>query len=146
MNTPGTNGSTRTSRIDEPLDVDRSQVFCLEGEYWTIAYQGQVFRLRDTKGLHGLAHLLSRPGESVPATSLWVLVNGPQGGAAEAERARSAVTKRIKDAIAKIAVHHSGLGHHLRSCIRTGSRCTYLPDVTQATTWSVGAAPDESRR
>jgi tetratricopeptide (TPR) repeat protein len=33
-----------------------------EGEYWSIAFAGEAFRLRDVKGLHYLAHLLRHPG------------------------------------------------------------------------------------
>jgi tetratricopeptide (TPR) repeat protein len=33
-----------------------------EGEYWTIAFAGEAFRLKDVKGLHYLAHLLRHPG------------------------------------------------------------------------------------
>jgi hypothetical protein len=37
--------------------------FRREGEYWTIAYEGLVFRLRDTKGLRYLELLLRQPGQ-----------------------------------------------------------------------------------
>jgi hypothetical protein len=37
-----------------------SSVFRLEGEYWTIAYNGVVCRLRDTVGLRSIAQLLRR--------------------------------------------------------------------------------------
>ena len=33
-----------------------------EGEYWSIAFAGQAFRLKDVKGLHYLVHLLRHPG------------------------------------------------------------------------------------
>ena len=33
-----------------------------EGEYWSIAFAGQGFRLKDVKGLHYLAYLLRNPG------------------------------------------------------------------------------------
>src|SRR5580700_11325938 len=36
-------------------------VFRKEGEYWTVAYRGKSFRLKDTKGLGYLAHLLRHP-------------------------------------------------------------------------------------
>ena len=37
-------------------------LFRREGEYWTVAYDGAVVRLRDAKGLHHLAQLLTHPG------------------------------------------------------------------------------------
>ena len=36
--------------------------FRKEGEYWTIGYGDRAFRLKDTKGLAYLAHLLRYPG------------------------------------------------------------------------------------
>lgn len=39
--------------------ADRS--FRREGEYWTILYHGRVFRLRSSKGIDYLSHLLGRP-------------------------------------------------------------------------------------
>jgi tetratricopeptide (TPR) repeat protein len=37
-------------------------VFRREGEYWSIAFAGEAFRLKDVKGLHYLAQLLRHPG------------------------------------------------------------------------------------
>ncbi len=37
-------------------------IFCKEGEYWAIGYGRKYFRLKDTKGLGYLAHLLRHPG------------------------------------------------------------------------------------
>ena len=37
-------------------------VFRKEGEYWTVGYGGNQFRLKNTKGLGYLAHLLRHPG------------------------------------------------------------------------------------
>lgn len=45
-----------------------------------------------------------------------------------AERARTAVTWRIRNAIRKIAAVHPGLGRHLENAVRTGTYCTYAPD------------------
>src|SRR3984893_670117 len=36
-------------------------VFRKEGEYWTVGYGGKAFRLKNTKGLRYLAHLLRHP-------------------------------------------------------------------------------------
>ncbi|HET7721658.1 MAG TPA: hypothetical protein VFK43_16935, partial [Acidimicrobiales bacterium] len=43
------------------------------------------------------------------------------------ERARQAVTWRIKDALARIEAVHPELGHHLRRSVRTGTFCVYAP-------------------
>jgi hypothetical protein len=45
-----------------------------------------------------------------------------------ANRARKAVTSRIRDTIARIAKEHSALGLHLENAIRTGVFCSYQPD------------------
>ena len=44
---------------------------------------------------------------------------------AAAERARSAVTRRVREAIAKIGEHDRGLGEHLGWAVRTGMTCSY---------------------
>jgi len=124
-------------------------VFRLEGEYWTVEYQGVVFRLRDGKGLHYLAYLLRHPGEVVGAAELIGRVSGVEDCASEPsepgtqprfdaqiERARSAVSKRIKSALLRIQDHHPELGLHLARCIKTGRMCGYLPDATGPITWS----------
>jgi len=49
-----------------------------------------------------------------------------------AERARSAVTWRIRSAIRKIAGAHSRLGRHLDNSINTGTFCSYQPEVRVA--------------
>jgi hypothetical protein len=51
-----------------------------------------------------------------------------------AERARTAVTARIKDAIRRIGEAHPDLGRHLARSVRTGTFCSYEPD--QPTRWS----------
>jgi eukaryotic-like serine/threonine-protein kinase len=64
----------------------RDAVFRREGEFWTIAYAGQMFRLRDVRGLRYIALLLSSPGREVHVLEL---VNAATGRAADA-RARLA--------------------------------------------------------
>jgi hypothetical protein len=45
-------------------------VFRREGEYWAIAYEGDAFGLKDSKGLRYIAHLLGAPGRDVHAIEL----------------------------------------------------------------------------
>jgi tetratricopeptide (TPR) repeat protein len=45
-----------------------------------------------------------------------------------ADRARSAVTQRIKDALGRIARAHPEAGRHLQRSLRTGTFCVYEPD------------------
>lgn len=46
-----------------------------------------------------------------------------------AERARTAVTWRIRNAIRKIGAVHPALGRHLENSVRTGTWCTYSPET-----------------
>ena len=52
------------------------------------------------------------------------------------EKARSAVTWRIRNAIQKIASAHPALGKHLSSSIRTGLFCRYTPEKEVPWTFS----------
>ena len=44
------------------------------------------------------------------------------------EKARSAVTWRIRNAIARVEQYHPALGAHLSNAIKTGTFCSYKPD------------------
>jgi hypothetical protein len=48
-------------------------------------------------------------------------------GPSPAERARSTVTQRIRDALRHIEASHPDLAAHLRTSVRTGSFCVYDP-------------------
>lgn len=47
-----------------------ASIFRREGEYWTIAYEGRVFRLKNSKGLGYLAELLRNPGRELHVAAL----------------------------------------------------------------------------
>jgi hypothetical protein len=125
-------------------------VFRKEGEYWTIAYNGTILRLRDTKGLRYLARLLRQPGERVTARELMQQpeIGKPGSGAGiqepetrdqkpfSDERARLAVTKRIKSVIRKIEEQYPALGYKLRVSVKTGAHCVYLPDPERPIVWT----------
>jgi hypothetical protein len=107
------------------------------GEYWSLAYDGTNVLLRDAKGLHYLAELLRRAGEKV---SVAVLAAEPATSAepnatGQPERARSAVTKRIRDALQKIEKNHPVLGRHLSARVKTGYECSYTPDPDRPVVW-----------
>ena len=119
-----------------------------EGDYWTIAYDGTVVRLRDAKGLRYLDHLLRHPGRVFLAGELLTAVvraargesqqeDAPgvvPGASPEAERVRKAVTNRIRQTVARIRAVHAALGLHLGNAVHTGTRCAYTPD--RPTRWS----------
>lgn len=56
-----------------------------------------------------------------------------------AERARKAVTARLRDAIRRISAAHPELGRHLSESIATGVYCAYRPSAE--TSWSVSPDP-----
>jgi hypothetical protein len=47
-----------------------------------------------------------------------------------AERARKAVTMRIRAAIRAIGEHDAALGRHLNNAVQTGRMCTYEPETS----------------
>ena len=53
-----------------------------------------------------------------------------------ADKIRTSVTKRIRDAIGKIDKQDSTLARQLNNCIRTGNQCSYNPDPQNPITWS----------
>ncbi len=55
---------------DTSPHLERTGVFRRDGEYWTIAFQGDSFRLQDAKGLRYLARLLAGPGQEIHALDL----------------------------------------------------------------------------
>jgi hypothetical protein len=59
-------------------------VFRREGEYWTIAFEGDAFRLRDLKGLRYVARLLAEPDREFHVLDLAATESRPdvlEGGA-----------------------------------------------------------------
>ncbi len=181
--------------------------FRREGEYWTIVYAGAVCRLKDSRGLHYIAHLLRHPGREFHALDLTAAVGGGPGrgdsgqrdtgplldtaakdayrrrldelreelgeaerfndaghaarareeiealteqlagavglggrdrvAAADAERARVAVTQGIKTAVRRVADGIPALGDHLSRSIKTGTFCVYAPDPSRPLTWEL---------
>ena len=56
--------------------------------------------------------------------------------ASASERARSGVTRAVRQAIARIGQLHPRLGEHLDRAVRTGTYCAYVPDPGDRPTWS----------
>jgi tetratricopeptide (TPR) repeat protein len=82
-------------------------VFRKEGEYWTVGYRGNSFRLRDTKGLGYLAHLLRHPGVEFHVLDLV----GGIAGEREDETSESAHgLPRGEEDLEKAGIHIAGLG------------------------------------
>jgi non-specific serine/threonine protein kinase len=57
----------------------------------------------------------------------------------QAERARTAVAKRIRGSIKRIVEATPSLGSHLAAYIRTGYFCSYNPDSSCFVRWKLGS-------
>ena len=74
-----------------------------EGEYWTVGWQGNSFRLRDTIGLAYLTRLLTAPGRELHALDLVAAVGGERGpdeanlGPLLDEQAKRAYRQRLQE-------------------------------------------------
>jgi hypothetical protein len=215
----------RVSLTNAPtLRLREESVFVRQGDYWTIQYQGQIARLKATRGLHCLACLLRHPGREFHVCELIAILevpvkamvassvsqkeegmrtvrfedasplldarakadyarrlaelrteleegrrfNDPErvtraqcerdllvehlaaavglGGrnrraGSQAERARSAVTKRLKESIHKIAEAMPLLGRHLGARVKTGYFCSYNPHPDRHVRWNLCFQP-----
>jgi pimeloyl-ACP methyl ester carboxylesterase/class 3 adenylate cyclase len=68
-------------------------------------------------------------------TAAYGLGGRPRRSPDHLERARKAVRRRLRTAMARVARAHPGLGRHLDASIRTGTFCSYQPE--RETLWSV---------
>ena len=68
-------------REAEAAKTTGENVFRREGDYWLVAYEGVVVRLRDVKGLRYLTRLLANPGRELHVLDL---VAGERNGTADA--------------------------------------------------------------
>src|SRR5262249_51271139 len=59
----------------------------LEGDYWTLAHQGRVSRLKDMHGFHYLVHLLRHPGQEFHVLELMRQRPGASNPEPDIERA-----------------------------------------------------------
>jgi tetratricopeptide (TPR) repeat protein len=204
--------SEAASSSDTTTSRSRTSVFRREGDFWTIEHDGQVLRLRDSRGMRYLAHLVRYPHREILVLDLAVgsengsaasrLVsagagnghgrepiadrraiaeykrrledirselteaegNNDAGRAAclrhemdalvaqlsgvlglggqqrtvstDLERARSAVTKRIRDTLRRIQEENAPLGRHFAQTVQTGYFCAYAPPSQERIHWS----------
>lgn len=114
-----------------------------EGEYWTFLFHGAVVRLADSRGMRQLAFLMSHPGEMIPATALCDAqertrrVRTAAPSSQEVERARVNVTRALRGVIDKLALQAPGVAEYFLITLRTGARCSFLPDEHTRAVWLV---------
>jgi tetratricopeptide (TPR) repeat protein len=92
----------RTENVGPAAGAQSDAVFCMEGDYWTIAYEGKTSRLKHSKGFHYIAHLLAHPGEEIRALDL----AARSGGTVE-----EAVDSESVEDLARTGVLTGDLGH-----------------------------------
>jgi hypothetical protein len=110
-----------------------------------MAYKHRLFDLRatlaDAQRCHDLARAAQARAEIDWLSSELAAAVGLGGRdrqvGADAERARSTITKAIKAAVHKIRQHHPTLGHHLATHIKTGLFCQYRLAPGQPTCWTL---------
>lgn len=68
------------------LAIEQKNVLRRDGEYWTVAYDGLVVSLRDTKGIRDIARLLASPRRELHALDLVRQASGT-GGSVSAQAA-----------------------------------------------------------
>lgn len=115
------------------------QVLRLEGEIWTVLFGGKVCRIRDSRGVRHLAHLLQRPHQEVPALEIAGALGSLNAETLDpraSERARVNVTRALKGVLVRLEAHHLELFEHLRATIRTGAACSYRPDPRVPAVWA----------
>jgi hypothetical protein len=82
--------------------------FRKEGEYWTIGHGGNAFRLKDTRGLGYLVHLLRHPAAEFHVLDLF---GGIASQREEHESSQSAQgLPRGDEDLEKAGIHITGLG------------------------------------
>ena len=101
-------GSAGTGDPEPGVRPAQKGVFRKEGEYWTVGYGGKAFRLKDTKGLGYLAHLLRHPGAEFHVLDL---VGGIAGQREEDETSQSVQgLPRGDEDLEKAGIHITTLG------------------------------------
>jgi len=115
-------------------------VFRREGEYWSIAFAGQGFRLKDVKGLHYLAHLLRHPGREFHVLDLAAAGQGSPAGGPRITPARDDGLHQARP---------SDLGPILDEQAKTAYRARLREleeDLAEATSWADPARAATARQ
>ena len=95
---------------DEGRNIHKLQqgVFRKEGEYWSVSYGTKAFRLKETRGLVYLAHLLRHPSTEFHVLDLvgGIASQGDGGGAGESLQG----LPRGAEALERVGIHVTRLG------------------------------------
>ena len=99
---------TAVATVFQSASLPERAIFCKEGEYWAIGYAGKSFRLKDTKGLGYLAHLLRHPAAEFHVLDLAGGVAG-QREAGETSQSGHGLSRADED-LEKAGIHIGSLG------------------------------------
>jgi tetratricopeptide (TPR) repeat protein len=90
--------------VELAAPIEAGNAFRLEGDYWSVVYEGRTVRVRDLKGMRHLARLLAQPGHDVHVLELVGAATGAGsrlglGDAGELldERAKTAYRRRLAE-------------------------------------------------
>src|ERR1700676_508485 len=101
-------GSANISDRRQGICTAQKGIFRKEGGYWTVGYGGKSFRLKDTKGLGYLAHLIRHPTVEFHVLDL---VGGIAGQHDDDETGKSARgLPRGEEDLEKAGIHIASLG------------------------------------
>ncbi len=101
------------------------------GKRWRVKTDATEISVRDSRGMRYLAVLMGRPGVEIHVEELVGLAATSTAHGdddpARGEKLRQSVTKRLRDAVRKIASMDPALGAYLDGSVHTGIRCAYVP-------------------
>jgi hypothetical protein len=101
------------------------------GRKWRLTLGARSALVEDSIGLVHLAVLIANPRHEIQAADLVAGLAGLSETTTafpdQPERARVAVGKAIRRALARIADADAVIGEHLRQTVHTGARCSYWP-------------------
>jgi uncharacterized membrane protein len=92
--------------VFECSSLPEQAMFRKEGEYWTVSYGGKSFRLKDTRGVGYIAHLLRHPGTEFHVLDL----AGGIAGHREDEPSQAHSLPRGDEDLEKAGIHIGSLG------------------------------------
>jgi hypothetical protein len=99
---------TAVATVFQSTSLPEQAIFCKEGEYWVIGYGRKSFRLKNSKGLGYLAHLLRHPTAEFHVLDL---VGGIASQREEGEANKSVHgLPRGHEDLEKTGIHIGGLG------------------------------------
>jgi hypothetical protein len=94
--------------VFQSTSLPKLAIFRKEGEYWAIGYSGRYFRLKHTKGLGYLAHVLRHPGAEFHVLELAAGIGGRRDDAETSPSAQG--LPRGDEDLEKAGIHIGSLG------------------------------------